>query len=176
MHYTGIGSRETPYDVGQYMKTLALDLSDLGYVLRSGAANGADSYFESGALSKEIYLPWRGFNNHPSRLHRICDAALEIASMHHPAWERLPDAVRKLMARNAYQVSGLGLDDFSEFVICWTPDGCEHFSTRSYMTGGTGLAISLASSLGIPVYNLRNPSSQIKVRQRIDAMICQRFP
>lgn len=152
--YAGIGSRETPVDVATKMTELAVRLAALGYTLRSGGAPGADTFFEMGAKSKQIFLPWKGFNKNPSNLYVVSDEALALASDHHPAWDKLPDSVKKLMGRNAYQVLGLELDSPSEFLVCWTPDGCESHLTRTAKTGGTGLAISIASKLGIPIYNL----------------------
>ena len=58
------------------------------------------------------------------------------------------------------QILGLELDCPTEFVVCWTPDGCESHLKRTSKTGGTGLAISLASKLGIPIYNLYNEDSK----------------
>ena len=46
--YTGIGSRNTPKEVLELMKTIGKYLGCLGYELRSGGADGADSAFESG--------------------------------------------------------------------------------------------------------------------------------
>lgn len=60
------------------------------------------------------------------------------------------------MARNVQQVLGGDLKDPSNFVICWTPDGCENSVCRTQDTGGTGLAISVASEYGVPVYNIKN--------------------
>ena len=174
MYYTGIGSRQTPHDIGQLMASLAGYLSELGYTLRSGAADGADSYFESGAIRKEIYLPWRGFNGHCSGRYYVCDEAMGLASHHHPAWSKLSQPVRKLMGRNAYQILGYNLAHPSEFVLCWTPDGCESWHTRSAKTGGTGLAISVASSLGIPVFNLNNHRSRVIVEDMVFKQLWQK--
>lgn len=159
MFYTGIGSRETPKDILKTMTQLAKDLDAIGYTLRSGGADGADDYFERGATRKEIYLPWKMFNGNPSPLFKVSQEAMALASEHHPAWDKLKDPVRKLMARNATQVLGLELDTPSDFVVCWTPDGCESHLTRTAATGGTGLAISIASKMGISIYNLENDDS-----------------
>jgi hypothetical protein len=83
--------------------------------------------------------------------------AAKIASELHPNWGALKQAAKKLMARNSRQILGLNLDNPVKFVLCWTPDGCEHGSTRSRKTGGTGQAITLASiRYDIPVFNMKN--------------------
>ena len=163
MYYTGIGSRETPTEILNIMNLVAIKLQNLGYILRSGGAPGADLAFEEGISNKDIYIPWRGFNGSKSSLINQLPKAFELASEHHPAWNRLTEPVRKLMARNAHQVLGHNLDIKSKFVICWTPDGAQSSSERTSRTGGTGLAISLASSLGIKVFNLQNQESYDRV-------------
>lgn len=160
--YTGIGSRQTPAHVQAVMSALAERLSAT-YVLRSGAADGADAAFETGAVKaagdREIYLPWKGFNGHSSELYHVTPEASVIAQGVHPAWERLPPGPRKLHSRNVYQVLGYQLNAPSEFVVCWTPDGCESARTRKRTTGGTATAIVLAERNGVPVFNLENPKS-----------------
>jgi hypothetical protein len=141
--YAGIGSRETPSHILQVMSEDAYRLQARGYILRSGAAEGADSAFEAGAGDqKEIWLPWRGFQNHPSRLLPSL-AAFEMAARFHPAWERCSRGARALHARNCHQVLGADLATPVEFVLCWTKDG--------RASGGTGQAIRIAEAHGIPV-------------------------
>lgn len=155
--YAGIGSRATPPAVQARMTKIADRLQLRGWILRSGGADGADLAFERGTTApaaREIYLPWAGFNGNTSALHPPSQEAYDIAARHHPAWSSLPRPVRALMARNAHQILGRGLDAPVRMVICWTADGCEHASTRTRATGGTGLAIALASSLDIPIINL----------------------
>lgn len=171
MIYAGIGSRETPEDVLEQMRQIANTLAQLGYTLRSGGAPGADTAFEQGCDIgngyKEIYLPWRGFNGNKSNLYDIPDEAFTLSSKFHPAWKRLPEPVKRLMARNAQQVAGKNLDSASDFVVCWTPDGCTSHKKRTRETGGTGQAISIASSLEIPIYNLKNVMDVIMMEQMI---------
>ena len=167
-YYTGIGSRETPEDIKIFMTKIAAVLEEKGWILRSGGADGADLAFENGVKNKkEVYLPWRGFNNSTSKLYTVSDEALTLASENHPGWKYLKEPVRKLMGRNAYQVKGKDLNRLSKFLICWTPDGCESDVTRSNKTGGTGLAISIASKEGIPIFNLKNDSSYKRVEKLI---------
>lgn len=143
--YAGIGSRKTPLDVLEDMKIFSKILYGRGYTLRSGGAKGADTAFESEAKDrKEIFY--------------ADDATWveeQIASIYHPAWESLPSYAKKLHGRNALQVLGKGRVSHVRFVLCWTPDGCEHHKQRTHATGGTGTAISIASDVGIPVFNIK---------------------
>lgn len=169
-YYSGVGSRETSTEILKLMQQIALDLSAANYVLRSGGADGADLAFESGASQKEIFLPWKGFNNNSSPLFYIPDKAFEISALHHPRWKQLREPVKKLMARNAQQVLGKNLDSPVEFIILWTPDGCIKGEDRTQATGGTGQAISIASSLNIPVYNLQREMDRQLVEELIEQL------
>lgn len=169
--YAGIGSRITPPHILDRMRDLAARLSAAGYALRSGGAEGADSAFESGARraggAVELWIPWRGFNGRDGLAWLPSDDHMTAAQSLHPAWNALSPGVRRLHARNVGQVLGQDLSSPVDFVICWTPDGCESEVTRSRMTGGTGTAIALASRRGIPVINLRNPEAE----RRLEAML-----
>ena len=146
MYYTGIGSRQTPISILKLITNLAVVLRLSGYTLRSGGAVGADTAFENGARSeKQIFYAKDATHD-----------AMQIAMHHHPAWHRCGDYARKLHARNAFQILGVDLKTPSTFVVCWTPDGAYTDSMRSIKTGGTGTAISIATTYNIPVYNLKH--------------------
>jgi len=137
-YYAGIGSRKTPPEICDLMTRLATKLEQLGYILRSGGAEGADKAFESGVTyptHKEIFL---AKDSTPK--------SEEVASTIHPAWDKCSPYVKKLHGRNIFQVLGRNLDSPVEFVICWTPN--------SQDVGGTRTAVVLARQKGIPVYNL----------------------
>lgn len=157
--YAGIGSRDTPNDVLRLMTRIGKWLGAKRVVLRSGGAEGADSAFERGQGTigpKEIFLPWNGFNGRAMQRGLLGvdeRKAYEIAEKHHPAWHRLSDVAKKLTARNAYQILGATCADPSAFVVCWTSDGAIAKTTRK--TGGTGQAIRIAHTYGIPVFNLQ---------------------
>ena len=164
-YYAGIGSRTISREVAERMTNVAKILSDNGYILRSGNAEGSDQAFALGAERAEIWLPWYGFNrdfidhveNNLKRQHiyRLVgdhcsigepdDEAWDSIEKFHPSPKSLTLKGRKFMARNYRQVVGLGEPD-SEFVICWTHDGTD--------VGGTGQAIRIANSKTIPVYNM----------------------
>lgn len=156
MTYAGIGSRKTPQGILELMKRVAVRLAELGYTLRSGGADGADTAFESGAGAKQIFLPWQGFNNRNSEYSEPTEAARRVASSLHPAWGRLGRGPQALHARNSHQILGPDLDSPADLVVCWTPDGCESEEARTNETGGTGQAIALSDRWNIPVFNLAN--------------------
>mgnify|MGYP003406959072 CR=1 FL=1 len=55
-----------------------------------------------------------------------------------------------------FQVLQETLDQPVNMVICWTPDGAiTREQCQVETTGGAGIAIALADSLGIPVFNLQ---------------------
>lgn len=59
------------------------------------------------------------------------------------------------MARNCRQIRGATLRDPVRFVVCWTPDGSLDGASRE--SGGTGMALRLATHDGIEVFNLARP-------------------
>lgn len=156
MYYTGIGSRQTPTIIQNIMTEIAIKMYGNGWILRSGAADGADIAFEKGAGDqKQIFLPWPGFNNRTTAYSEVSAAALIMARAVHPAWEYLNSGVRRLHGRNAYQVFGPDLAQPTEGVICWTSDGAYTTEMCSSKTGGTSTAIKLAHNFQIPVLNLK---------------------
>jgi len=157
MYYAGIGSRKTPSAILNIMTKVAIAFSNKNYILRSGGAKGADQAFEKGAKEKQIYYANDAKHDHE---------AFALAGKYHPAWSKITNEyIRLLHARNAYQILGKNLSTPVEFVVCWTPDGCEHHKDRKITTGGTGTAISIASMNNIRVYNLYNYKSLEELRE-----------
>mgnify|MGYP006300149597 FL=1 len=165
IYYAGIGSHNTPSEILNIMEELAYELGKRNYILRSGASPGADFAFEKGALKAnancEIYLPWENFMKREGEVYidteqlNNYDKAKVIAKSHHYSFEELSNKSKKLIIRDTYQVLGKNLNTPSEFVICWTPDGCITDRDRTERTGGTGQAISIASKFKIPIFNLK---------------------
>lgn len=166
-YYTGIGSRQTPSHIGYLMSRVGWHLAEKGYILRSGAADGADSFFEEGIgdeYPKEIYIPWKGFNGSQSELYfgniGNEDEAEKIAKRIHPAFGKLTQGAKKLHTRNVWQLFGRDLDSESSFVIAWTPNG--------ESKGGTRTVIELAKERSIPVYNLYDTEMCYKMMKKIN--------
>lgn len=169
--YTGIGSRETPEDIKAAMTIVAFELSKQGWILRSGAAPGADTAFEMGAkaalkfsegcVKPEIYLPWADFEGRERGWVTRTEPQVEayaIAAYHHPNWGRLTQGAKKLHARNVHQILGYDVErpQPSSFVICWTSDGKGK--------GGTGQALRIAKSRNIEIYDLYNEKDLTTMR------------
>ena len=161
--YCGIGSRETPVSVMKQMTEIAQLLEQSGYKLYSGAADGADSAFAWNTANKIEFIPWNGFNGCKSGLVSASEQAMKLAESLHPAWNRLSQGAKKLMARNCHQILGEDLNSPVDFVLCWTPDGAE--TSTSINTGGTGQAIRLANRHGIPVINMCNSDWYIRLEK-----------
>lgn len=159
--YAGIGSRETPVEIIGLMRDVAFRLAWRGWVLRSGAAQGADTAFEDGAFSAyfnsgrvpkpEIYLPWIGFEGRRPTVTKRCEPqpeAFEIAKQFHPKWDELTQGAQKLHARNVHQILGPDVTEMrlSQFVLCWTKNGAGG--------GGTGQALRIARHYDVPIFDL----------------------
>src|SRR5690606_25414882 len=108
--YAGIGPRNASPQSLKRCTRFATLLAKNGIMLRSGGADGLDRAFEEGCDlgggSKEIFLPWKGFNGNTSELYTPSEEAYEIAAKYHPRWGSLKEIVRKLMARNSHQILG----------------------------------------------------------------------
>lgn len=156
--YAGVGSRETPRAVQNEMTAIAQRLRTLGFVLRSGGADGADTAFERGAgPDKRVYVPWIGFKGRHGENMVVVgrDPGLQAtAAQCHPAWWKLSAAGRMLHTRNVAQVLGYSPEDAvnSSFVVCWTPGASG--------SGGTGQAIRIAQKYGVKVYDLASATQR----------------
>lgn len=178
--YTGIGSRETPPEVIGIMEDAAFRLARMGFILRSGKADGADAAFQSGAQKyvrdaginfsqhmAEIYIPWKGFKG-GSGLIDDWDITLDAIDLRHKdhaemrwewvkevhgGWERLSQGARKLHERNVHQLFG---DDLGNAYTNQSKFVLYYaLETKSgNPKGGTATAVNLAKKQGIRTLNL----------------------
>lgn len=164
MIYTGIGARKLPDDIRKEFIFIGRKFAERGWTLRSGGADGADSAFEWGcglsatSAPKEIFLPWKGFNNNSSSLYitKLNEKILfDIACNIYPGWQYAKNPARLLHARNVQQVLGEkpGESPVTDLVVCWT-DRPEN------QARGTMFAVTMANQKGIPVYNFYNPEKR----------------
>lgn len=149
------------------MQRVARRLEANGYVLYSGACDGADKAFSAGCTNKVEFIPWKGFQGNIGGIVCVSDIALQLASNIHPNWAGCSKGARKLHARNCHQILGLDLRSPVDFVVCWTQDGAEVLTTSR--TGGTGQAIRLANKFNIPVFNLYNSDAIDRIKKYLDS-------
>lgn len=164
---TGIGSRDTPEAVENDIITIC-EKND--FLLRSGGARGADLFFENASKNKnkEIFLIKPRLYPKSSDIIvkdvEIVNKANYIASNLHPNW---PALIKKgqssvdLMTRNVFQILGKDLKTPTDIVIFWSVNvnkkeiaKLDENNRIITVPGGTGLAVSLAYKLGIPVLHL----------------------
>lgn len=148
---------------------IAKRCAELGHIIRSGGASGADviaekAYFD--AINEtvaepsqvEIYVPWanfqahKGYNNPLASLHIIpsdpdlINQANQMVFNTHPNPSALSQGALKLHSRNMNQVFGLDLSTPIDACICWTENGIK--------SGGTASAITLCERNNIPIFNI----------------------
>ena len=101
----------TPAKVLQWMESIGRGMAEAEWVLRPGAAHGADSAFERGCDrvggDKRIDLPKAGFRGSRTDGAQVLVGggawARALDRRHHPAWDRLDGYVKLLMARNTHR-------------------------------------------------------------------------
>lgn len=184
-YYTGVGARETPKDICKLMEDIAFKLASKDYILRSGAAQGADTAFEEGAKAYaeqvdervvlgQIYIPWDGFVKgvdwFTADWYKVLDRmqkkkeAEQIASEIHPAWEKCSRGAKLLHTRNVFQVLGTSLNSPSQFLICWAK-----LDKYGNIKGGTATAWNLAQKYGVPCFNLFNEDDKKRLMNFVNA-------
>lgn len=151
--YAGIGSRVITKEQFNFCRNVSRELAFQGWVLRSGGASGADTAFEEGCDEakgeKEIYLPWKAFNDNVSSLNNPSLEAYDVARKFHPNYNVLTPGAIKLMARNSHQILGLDMNHPCNIVVY-----CAEEQVKGTVKGGTSQAIRIAVSLKIPMINL----------------------
>lgn len=189
--FAGIGARDTPsgpltpYDLVMSKLAYRLVYEDR-WVMTSGGAKGADTFFQKGldvagfdAISEglfKLFLPWKGFNGNSRGIvvehdkseimHRARRKLIDLKVYDKPprfieyegddrdALTQKERTIATLHTRNVFQILQESLDNPINMVVCYTADRATTREEYSKRTGGTGIAINLADSLGIPVFNL----------------------
>ncbi len=156
--YAGIGSRTISHTEALQIDEAAKWLASHDYVVYSGNADGADIAFQRGSGGRcVIMLPWVGFNEaaYPTKLSLAAipcgdtEAGRSSTDEHHPNAAALTRGARAMMSRNHHQVAGIASWPLVDFVLFCADEGILG------VKGGTGQAVRIARSLGIPTVNLR---------------------
>lgn len=107
----------------------------------------------------EVYLPWRGFNEIDSKHTFNALTCKDIAAKHFSAWEKIPDAVKAILASQVRMVFGDRNNSVAMCVITWTKNGESRGPEVTKETGRIGFLIKMASSYGFPILNISKQSS-----------------
>ncbi|ADQ52943.1 DprA-like DNA recombination-mediator protein [Aeromonas phage PX29] len=148
---TLVGTRFPPSQIAGIASKIGRNLSDKGFIGRSGGAIGMDQAWLSDYDPSlcEIYRPDdKGIN--VLNFDNFFEAE-EMVKRIIPHFEYLDFYSQWLHTRNAYQVLGRDLNTPSDFLLCYAP------VRNKVVQGGTRTAFVLARRNGIPVYNLYDP-------------------
>lgn len=173
--YAGIGThKNTPPYILEIIVSVAAHLATRGWTLRSGAAEECDTAFEAGCDlehgSKEIYLPWFGYNNSKSpyspKFYPFTNEEKLFTSRFHPAWAKCSSSHRLLHQRNTRILLGTqqlhgDIVEPVKFIIAHT--------ARGAVEGGTGQGLRIAKALNIPIINL----GIAKTNQELEDLVLQ---
>ncbi len=161
--YAGIGSRSISSDEYGLITEAAAVLARLGWVAYSGNGDGSDIGFQRGSGGRcVLMLPWHRFNAEHYEMSaslQAIDAGNTAAgnlavTQFHPAPDRLSQGAQRMICRDYHQVVGFAPWPPVRFVLF-----CADESNGS-VKGGTGQAVRVARSRGIPCLNLRDRTSE----------------
>ena len=183
--YAGLGSRETPKNICNFMAEIAYTLMEHDWILRSGGATGADLAFGNVIRNRlinkptemvkyqEIFLPWDGFSgmianpDHGYFIENNPETEI-LAKKYHPVYDTLTKGAKLMMRRNCHQVLGRDLKSPAHMLFCYTADGSIGKTTEK--TGGTGMAIRIAYDHKIPIFNLAKQDHYKRIHDWINKM------
>jgi hypothetical protein len=113
----------------------------------------------------EFYIPWKNFNDIDSKHYFNHEVHKKIAQEHFPAWDKVPDIIKSLLARNVRMILGDRLNSSMFFLLTWSEDGAVTSLDCSNKTGKAAFLIKVASRYKLPVFNIGNEKS-LKVFER----------
>jgi len=169
--YAATGNDGFPPEIEQKFKDLALRLEALGYTARVGGMKGVEEIVEKTVKKHELHLPWRGFNEKESRFTYNSERAFSVARMYHPTFDTMAKGVQAFLAKNARLILGDKLTSPVLFLLCWTEDGADSIRNKTARTGFTGHPIAIASSLGIPVFNMGKPDTEQRFNFYLESLV-----
>ena len=161
-------------------------MAELGYTLRSGAAEGSDTAFQEGVCKvdpklTQIWLPKPNFNKkkvqhkYPKcNYHNINEDMIDYAGNRYlslciiPYWDNLEEDIKRFHGRNYYQVfgvqsvvKGFPSDPDTRVCIYAAPE------KNGVVEGGTRSAVYLSRYLGVPTYNVLIPKQKEELLSKL---------
>ena len=155
--------REFPPEAKNSLYNIASKLINKKITVR---VNGDDKDFCNKLMSLssqfvEVYIPWKGFNDTESKHYWNTITAKHIAQQNFGnAWEKIPDSVKALMARNVRMIFGDKNNSIMLCLITWSKDAASRAAEVTKDTGRSAFIIKTASSYSFPVVNISKPGAE----------------
>lgn len=154
--------REFPPEVKTSLYNIGSKLIAKGITIR---INGDDKDFIAklqtlSDLHVEVYIPWRNFNEINSKHYFNTPTSKDIATKHFQAWDRIPDTVKAMLARNVRMIFGDKNNSITLCLITWSQDGASRASEVTKNTGKASFIIKMANSYGFPVINIAKQTAE----------------
>lgn len=150
--YAGLGDKEVSENAGSIIFNVGKKMAENNYLLRSGGAEGVDTFFEKGCDlvkgNKEIFTPWVKSNKYKE--------AEQIAKGHTAVWFKPKGIVQKILTRNVFILLGKELNKPVDLVLVW-----QNGETDVYRH-----LVRTAASYNIRVYNL----AEVSVRELTESL------
>lgn len=158
-------NNDAPESLVPVIEAITAKLNELGYTARLGGNLNIEELVEKNIERKEIHLPWRNFNEKESKLTFNTKPSFILAKQFSPVYDRLPDAVKAILARNVRLILGNNLKSPLLFLITWSRDGVESAKYRTAQTGNVGHVIAMADMLRVPIFNISKQDSIDRLKQ-----------
>jgi len=107
----------------------------------------------------EAFIPWKNFNEIDSKHYFNTLTSKHIAETNFGAWDKIPDSVKGLLARNVRMLFGDKNNSIVMCLITWSKDGASKASEVNKDTGRSSFIIKVASLYGWPVINTAKDNS-----------------
>ena len=162
--------RDFPAEVKEQLYGLASKLVAKKITIR---VNGDDKAFIEKLLTLsekfiEVYIPWKKFNDIDSKLYFNSITSKEIAKQNFSGWDKIPDSIKALLARNVRMVFGNKNNSIVLCVITWSEDAASRHTEVTAKTGRSSFIIKTASKFGFPVINIAKANSMTVLEKTFD--------
>lgn len=147
--YVGLGSRVIPPEYQSACRHVAYVAAMYHVILRTNTNAGTSAVFEDSCFrcqgTRQIYLPYEGFNKRRHGVSALTGEHYEVASRAHPNWSACNQCAKKIHANTVSMLLGDNLNDKAGVLLTYTEKGIAQ--------GSSGFAIHLAKGYDIPIIN-----------------------
>lgn len=160
------GNSDMPASYFETIKSIVSLLNTHGFTLRTLGETDSDNVVESVAGKKEVYIPWKGFNEKETKFYFSTEKSLAIAKlfMDPDKFDSMKPSGQKFRSRNVRAVLGDKINSPAMFILGWSEDGAETAKERTNKSGTLGNLIMVAESMKIPVFNLKKEDSVTRLK------------